>query len=169
VNTFSEDEVRAQVDAAVAAATATIQAELDHMHEDSAQRGEWIRQNNLVYAGLMAIGLVLVQPLVTARSLDLSAQICVVAFAVSIPLLAALIVVGRQEEFRRSATTSLVVNWFAKPLAQFAALVGVVAGFWHTFWIAGVAILATALVAVCVHSAGWYRVEWPRRRRSRLR
>ena len=167
MNTFSEDEVRAQVDAAVAAATASIRADVEQLREDPAQQGEWIRQNNLGYAGLIAIGLVLVQPLVTARSLDLSAKICVVAFAVAIPLLAALVLVGRQEEFRRRPTTSLFVTWFAKPIAQFAAVVGIVAGFWHAFWMAGVVMLATALVAVGVHSAGWYRVERPQRRRPR--
>jgi hypothetical protein len=35
----------------------------------------------------------------------------------------------------------------------------VVAGFWHTLWIAGVGILAGGLVAVGVHSAGYMRVE----------
>jgi hypothetical protein len=163
VKSYREDEVRERIDAAVTAATAPIQAELDRLREDPAQQGEWIRQNNLAYAGLIAIALVLVQPLVTAGSLDLSAQVCVVAFAVSIPLLAALILVGRQEEFRRSATTSVTVNWFAKPVAQFGALVGVVAGFWHTYWVAGVAMLATAVVAVGVHSAGFSGVEWPGR------
>jgi hypothetical protein len=161
VKSYREDEVRERIDAAVTAATAPIQAELDRLREDPAQQGEWIRQNNLAYAGLIAIALVLVQPLVNAGSLDLSAQVCVVAFAVSIPLLAALILVGRQEEFRRSATTSVTVNWFAKPVAQFGALVGVVAGFWHTYWVAGVAMLATAVVAVGVHSAGFSGVEWP--------
>src|SRR5262249_15325064 len=111
VNSFSEEEVRAQIDAAVAAATASIPGEFGPAYEDPAQQGELIRQNNLAYAGLIAIALVLVQPLVSASSLDVSAQICVIAFAVSIPLLAALIVVGRQEEFRRRATTSLIANW----------------------------------------------------------
>jgi hypothetical protein len=40
---------------------------------------------------------VLVQPFLTAPSLDRSATICVVAFSVAIPLLAALVLVNRQE------------------------------------------------------------------------
>jgi transposase len=43
----------------------------------------------------------MVQPFLTAGSLDLSARICVVAFAVAIPLLTALVMVNRQEVFRR--------------------------------------------------------------------
>jgi hypothetical protein len=43
--------------------------------------------------------------------------------------------------------------------------VGVVAGFWHITWTAGVAMLAAGLAAVAVHSAGYARLEgyrWPR-------
>jgi hypothetical protein len=45
-----------------------------------------IRQNNLDYGGLIAIGVVLVQPFLTAVSLDPSAKICIAAFFVAIPL-----------------------------------------------------------------------------------
>jgi hypothetical protein len=40
---------------------------------------------------------VLVQPFLTAPSLDRSATACVVAFSVAIPFLAALVLVNRQE------------------------------------------------------------------------
>ena len=39
------------------------------------------------------------------------------------------------------------------------AYLGVVAGFWHILWIAGVALLASGLLAVAVHSAGYWRLE----------
>jgi hypothetical protein len=32
--------------------------------------------------------------------------------------------------------------------------IGVVAGFWHILWVAGVAILLTGLLGVAVHSGG---------------
>ena len=44
-------------------------------------------------------------------------------------------------------------------VAQLAAFVGIAAGFWHITWIAGVAFLAAAVVAVGVHSAGFSRLE----------
>jgi hypothetical protein len=47
----------------------------------------------------------------------------------------------------------------AQVIAQSAALVGLVAGFWHIDWIAGVAFLAAAFVGLFVHSAGWWRLE----------
>ena len=105
------------------------------LRQDPQLEQEWLRQNNLIYGGLIAIGVYLVQPFLTTASLDLSATICVVAFSVAIPLLAAQVV------------------------AQIWAFAGVVAGFWHILWIAGVGILASGLVGVGVHSAGYWRLE----------
>lgn len=129
------------------------------MSEDRALEREWVRQNNLAYVGLMVIGVYMVQPFLTAASLDVSARICVVAFAVAIPLLAALVLVGQQETFRQRPTKSVLVTWIAKPVAQGSAVVGVVAGFWHITWIAGVAMLVVAFIAVGVQSAGYTRLE----------
>jgi hypothetical protein len=126
--------------------------------EDSEQTQEWIRQNNLIYGGLIGIGVVMVQPFLTAASLDLSAKICIVAFSVAIPLLAALVLVNRQEAFRRRATTSGLVET-ARVVGQVCAFVGVVAGFWHILWIAGVGMLVSGIVGVAVHSAGYWRLE----------
>jgi hypothetical protein len=77
---------------------------------------------------------------------------------VAIPLLAALVMVNRQEVFRRRWTPSVSVT-IAQVIAQSAAFVGIVAGFWHIDWIAGVAFLAAGLVGVLVHSAGYWRLE----------
>ena len=134
------------------------------MNEDVEQVQETLRQLNLIYSGLIVIGVYLVQPFLTAGSLDLSAKVCVIAFSVAIPLLAALVVINRQEAFRRRMTRSVLVT-IAQVVAQMCAFVGVVAGFWHIMWAAGVAMLAAGLVAVGVHSAGYARLEgyrWPR-------
>jgi len=122
------------------------------------QEQEWLRQLSLIYGGLIAIGVYMVQPFLTAASLDLSARICVVAFSVAIPLLAALVIINRQEAFRRRATTSVLAT-ITRVVAQDLAFIGVVAGFWHILWIAGVGFLASGLVAVAVHSAGYWRLE----------
>ena len=126
--------------------------------EEPAQQREWIRQNNLIYGGLIAIGLVLVQPFLTATPLDWSAKICVIAFSAAIPLLAALVLVNRQEDFRRRVTDSLMVR-VTQSIAQLLASVGVVAGFWHILWLAGVGILVSGFAAMMVHSAGYFRLE----------
>ena len=122
------------------------------------QEEEWLRQNNLAYGGLIGVGVVMVQQFLTAPSLDLSAKICVVAFSVAIPLLAALLMVNRQEAYRRRATRSGFVS-VTKGAAQVCAFVGVVAAFWHIWWIAGVGILVSGIVGVAVYSAGYTRLE----------
>ncbi len=118
---------------------------------------EWLRQENLIYGGLITMGIVIVQALLP-YSLDTSAMICVLAFAVAIPLLAALIVVNRHEQFRRRRTSSRIVAG-ARAIAQGAAFLGLVAGFWHLHWIAGAVVLGSALVALGVHSAGITALE----------
>lgn len=135
-------------------------AVIEQAAQDPEQQREWIQQNNLIYGGLIAIGLVLVQPFITAATptLNWSAKICAIAFSVAIPLLAALILVSRQETFRRQATDSLMVR-VTRAVAQLLAFVGVVAGFWHIMWIAGVGILVGGVVAMMVHSAGYFRLE----------
>ena len=133
---------------------------IEQAAQDPEQQREWIQQNNLIYGGLIAIGLVLVQPFLTVATptLNWSAKVCAIAFSVAIPLLAALILVSRQETFRRRATDSLVVR-ATRAVAQLLAFVGVVAGFWHIVWIAGVGILVSGVVAMMVHSAGYFRLE----------
>jgi hypothetical protein len=122
---------------------------------------EALRQLGLIYAGLILIGVYVVQPFLTAPSLDASARVSIIAFAVAIPLLAALILVNRQEAFRGRGTRSVTVT-IARVVAQLTAFVGAVAGFWHIWWIAGVTFLVAGLVATLVHSAGFVRVEEPR-------
>jgi hypothetical protein len=76
----------------------------------------------------------------------------VIAFAVSIPLLAALLVLNRQEEFRNRATRSPLVE-LARAVAQASAFVGQTAALWHISTVAGIVFLAVAFVAVGVHSS----------------
>jgi hypothetical protein len=52
----------------------------------------------------------------------------------------------------------------AQGVAQSAAFIGIVAGFWHIYWVAGVVFLVAGLVALGVHSAGWWRLERDRGR-----
>jgi hypothetical protein len=77
---------------------------------------------------------------------------------VAIPLLAALVALNWQESFRRRMARSATVN-VTQVVAQTSAFIGVVAGFWHILWVAGVGMLVCGLVAVAVHSAGYWRLE----------
>jgi len=121
---------------------------------------EELGQLRVIYGGLILIGVYMVQPFLTTPSLDTSATVSIVAFAVAIPLLSALVMVNRQETFRGRRTTSITVT-IANVVAQAAAFVGIVAGFWHITPAAGMTFLAVGFVAMLVHSAGWWRVEQP--------
>ena len=144
-----------------------IRAEVEAATSDPAAQQEWIRQSNLTYGGLGAAGLVVVQPFLTAQPLDLAATICVVAFAVSIPLLAALLVLNLQEEYRHRVTRSRLVS-FAKAVAQGSAFVGIAAAFWHISIVAGIVFVLVAFFAVGVHSSGYMQLEYDGTFRSRF-
>jgi hypothetical protein len=68
----------------------------DRDDADPGQDQEWLRESDLINGGLIILGVYMVQPFLTAASLDLPARICVVAFSVTIPLLAALVLVNRR-------------------------------------------------------------------------
>ena len=153
---LAEEEARRKAEEALARA--------ERMKAEALTGGmkdEVIRQRGLIYGGLIIVGVYMVQPFLVAPSLDTSAEVSVIAFAVAIPFLAALIVLNRQEAFRGRRSRSVTVT-VAHAIAQAAAFVGIVAGFWHITWIAGVTFLAAGLVAMLVHSAGFMRVEEPR-------
>lgn len=145
-----------------------IQQEVEEATADPAAQEEWIRQSNLIYGGLAAAGLVVVQPFLTSSPLNLSAKICVIAFAVSIPLLAALLVLNRQEAFRHRVTRSRLVA-VAKAIAQGSAFVGIAAAFWHISLAAGIVFVLVAIFAVGVHSSGYVQLEYDRKFRPRFR
>src|SRR5262245_28312458 len=126
----------------------------EYIKSEPALKREWVRQSNLIYGGLIAVGTVFLQPFLTATNLDRSARVSVIAFAVAIPLLAALVMVGWQEEFRRRAASSMAVS-AVRGLAQASAFTGIVAGMWHIWWVAGATMLASGVVALFVHSAGY--------------
>jgi hypothetical protein len=119
---------------------------------------EAVKQSGLIYGGLIGIAVIMVQGFLEAPSGDTSARVGIIAFSVAIPLLAALVMVNRQETFRRRRTPSVSVT-IATSVAQGAAFVGLVASFWHIYWIAGVVFLAAGFVGLFVHSAGWWRLE----------
>ena len=162
---MSDDEAheRARASAEEAARTASehAKAEAETLKAEmltGPMSQEVLRQQGLIYGGLILIGVYMVEPFLTAPSLDASATISILAFAVAIPLLAALVMVNRQEAFRGRRTPSIMVT-IAQAVGQSAAFVGIVAGFWHITWVAGVTFLVAGLVAVGIHSAGFWRLE----------
>ncbi len=148
------DKARAEAAKARADALAAVQK---HM-ADPEVRKEWIRQNDLIYSALIAIGVVMVQPFLQVSKLDLSAKICVISFAIALPVLSALVLVTHQENFRQRESRSTLVE-VGRNVGQLAAAIGVGAAFWHISWIAGVAAIVAACFGIAIHSAGYSRLE----------
>ncbi|MGX1027440.1 hypothetical protein [Streptomyces sp. SAI-097] len=129
------------------------------MSTESEAQQEYLRQDNLTYGGLTAVGLVFLPPFVAGTPLSAAARVSVIAFAAALPLLGALMLLNSHEAFRkREASTRLVRG--AKAVAIFAALTGVVAGLWHITWIAGVTALALGLLATRMYVSGIMRLEY---------
>jgi len=157
---MADDGQRTEAEAARAAQTIEAQARTDaeaieaELRRDPRQQQEWLRQNNLMYGGLIGIGVVIIQPFLTAGPLDLPATISVLGFAVAIPILASLVLLSAQESFRGRATSSRFVV-VARALGQAGAVIGVLAAFWHIGWLAGAGVLAGGFVALVVLSVGY--------------
>jgi hypothetical protein len=126
--------------------------------QDPAQQVAWLRQESVGYVGLMGAGLFWVQPFLTSASVDGSAKVCIVAWAVAFPFLAALVLLTEQELFRGRRGRS-VAEAVGKSVGQTAAFVGFVAGIWHVWWPAGPVVLGAGALAVGFHSAGYRRLE----------
>ncbi|WP_330254574.1 hypothetical protein OG874_08545 [Nocardia sp. NBC_00565] len=130
------------------------------MHEDEdyeklatpTELKKWAKQNSLMYGGLIAIGVVILQGFLTADPLSVSGKISVVAFAISLPLLAVLIMLDELQSGDQAVSRS-ITDETAKALALLSSLVGVVAAFWHIDWFAGVAVIAAGIVALGVYGA----------------
>lgn len=119
---------------------------------------EVLKQNNLMYGGLVGICIVLVQPLITGGAPSPLGLTSMILFAIAIPLLAGLIMLSWQELYRHRLARSGAVT-VAQSIAVGTAFAGIVTTFWDVSWIAGAVLLVSAIVAMFVHSAGYTGVE----------
>src|SRR5512143_3853210 len=95
---------------------------------------EWIRQALIVYGGLIGIGVIVLQALISTPSLDLASLISIVSFAVSIPLLAIMVLIYHAQTQYRYASYPWYLTLIIL-LGQGGAFMGVLAAFWHVSWI----------------------------------
>lgn len=128
------------------------------MKDNWTTKEDWFQQNNLVYLGLIGIGVVIMQPFLTVRSLDLPEEICVLAFSLAIPLLAVLVMLSHLQ-FSHHDTSYPFTLGISKGVGLASASVGVVAAFWHVYWIAGVVILVSGLAGFALYTAYYRRLE----------
>lgn len=120
--------------------------------------GPKVQQNDLVLAGLIGIALIIVQDFLVLESLSTAAYISLLAFAVSIPLLTAMVLINQlQTNFER-----IVFPWYISLIASMglaASYVGTVAAFWHISWVAGVIFGASSLFGFIAYIAFWTELD----------
>lgn len=115
-----------------------------------AEKKKYAKQNSLMYGGLIAVGVVILQGFLTASPLGVSGRISMIAFAISLPLLAVLLMLDEWQSGEQAPSPSMTDD-AAKAIALLSSLVGVVAAFWHIDWSAGVAVIAAGVVALGVY------------------
>jgi hypothetical protein len=121
-------------------------------------RPEWIRSDTVRNAALIVVGIYMVQSLLAISSVDLPAQIALVAWAIAIPLLAAHGMLNVTHESYRYASFPFYMI-IVRIVAPIAALVGMVAAFWHVWMPAGIAFIVSGVVAFAAYSAYSRRLD----------
>ena len=121
-------------------------------------RPEWIRTEAVVNAGLIVVGIYIVQSLLASSFVDIAARMSIVAWAVAIPLLAALAMLNvAQEAYRYASYPPYLL--IARAIAQGSAAVGVVSAFWHIWMPAGIVLIVSAGAALGLYATYRRRLE----------
>ena len=135
-----------------------------HDHQPVDRRGrdlvrpEWIRAEAVINAGLIVVGIYIVQSLLAANFTDVVSRIAVIAWAVAIPLLAVLGMLNvAQEGYRFAAYPFYLI--VARAIAQACSLAGLVAAFWHIWMLAGIVLVVSGLAALGLYATHSRRLE----------
>ncbi len=122
------------------------------MNQKIELKKEYILESNAVLAGLIGISVVIVQALISIKATDPATLISILAFAIALPIMAALVMINTVLARYRYASFPgyLTLTYF---VGEGGAGVGVVAAFWHLSWIAGVLIVVSCLAGFAVYFA----------------
>lgn len=112
---------------------------------------EWTRQALITYGGLIGIGVIVLQALISIQSLDLASLISIVSFAVAIPLLAVMVLIYHAQTQYRYASYPWYLTLIIV-LGQGGAFLGVFAAFWHVSWIAGILLATSGIGGLVIYT-----------------
>jgi len=113
---------------------------------------EWTQQALVVYGGLIGIGVVILQAVIPAQSLDLPLQISILSFAIALPFLAIMVLVNHAQASYRYASYPKYLS-LAIVLGQGGAFIGVFAAFWHISWMAAAFLVISGIVGLVIYVA----------------
>jgi len=111
---------------------------------------EWTRQALVVYGGLIGIGIVILQALLSVQILDLASLISIISFAVAIPLLATMVLLNHAQTSYRYASYPWYLTLIIV-LGQGGAFIGIWAAFWHVSPIAGVLLPISGVIGLIIY------------------
>ena len=127
------------------------------------QENDWIKENHTMQAGLIGASIVLIQPFMyQGEFVGIAAKVCAISFAVSVPLLAALLLLSFEEKRFKHITTSPIVSC-ARIVGQIGAQVGIAAAFWHVHPYAGIAMLSAGVLGGLAYMAGYRQLYGKRK------
>src|SRR5436309_1035925 len=113
---------------------------------------DYKRINDLLYGGFIGISLLMIQAFISLPTLDLPLLISLFAFAIAIPLLAANIMLNNILWIAKYGSDS---KWILliRHVSPIAAIVGIIAVFWHLSWISGLLVSISGAIGyhICTH------------------
>ena len=119
---------------------------------------EWTRQALVVYGGLIGIGIVILQALLSIQTLDPASFISIISFAVAIPLLATMVLLNHAQTSYRYASYPWYLTLIIL-LGQGGAFLGTWAAFWHISPLAGVLLPVSGVVGLIIYGAYLKQLE----------
>ena len=119
---------------------------------------EWTRQALVVYGGLIGIGVIILQALLSFQTLDLAVLISIISFAVAIPLLATMVLLNHAQTSYRYASYPWYLTLVIL-LGQGAAFIGIWAAFWHVSPIAGVLLPVSGVIGLIIYGVYLKQLE----------
>ena len=81
-----------------------------------------------------------------------------------LPLLGVMVMLGELRSAEQS-TTSTPLYDLARGLGMLAAMTGVVAAFWHIYWIAGVSVIVAGVFGICIYGTHFAKTAVRRQQR----
>jgi tellurite resistance protein TehA-like permease len=105
--------------------------------------------SDLWSGGLIAIGIIILQDFFYLSPLDSAAYTSIFAFAIAIPILTCNLLMNfRRRGSNETATIPEILFYF---VGIFAAIIGIMAAFWHVCWIAAVVFFVSTTAAFIVY------------------
>jgi hypothetical protein len=105
---------------------------------------------SVILSGVIGIDILIAQAFITTNSDDFLLRLSLFSFAISIPFLAIGILLN-QVIWKAGYQASSLINYnVTKVIGTLSSFVGMVAAFWHIFWLIGVTFLISGFISIII-------------------